>query len=161
MGRAERRREEKRQAHEARMAAASAEAAVMKSYMKSGTYDAPRALKDNAYMNAIKNHRAKLEERWAQNGITREDMKKEYERGYEDATRDIERRTSEFYFAAMCIVLHRDFKFGKTRLCNAMQNLYNVMVSELTNEDIRVRCKRETGVDICLNELEDGFEIDF
>lgn len=127
MGRAERRREERRQKHEEVMDRHSAYAqAIVK-------------------RDAIR--KAKLAE-IERNGITAEDLKANYDLGYHDALVWGTEYFQPFFYAAIAIVAKRELKYGKTRNLRLLHEIQQTMLEEITVYDILERAKQETGIDI-------------
>lgn len=127
MGRAERRREERRQKHEEVMDRHSAYAqAIVK-------------------RDAIR--KAKLAE-IERNGITNEHLKENYRLGYHDALVWASEYYQPFFYSAIAICAHRDLKFGETRMIRFLESVQQVMIEEISTGDIIERARRETGMDI-------------
>lgn len=100
MGRAERRREERRLKHEEVMDRHSAYAqAIVK-------------------RDAIR--KAKLAE-MEKNGITNEHLKENYRIGYHDALTWATEYYQPFFYSAIAICAHRDLKFGETRMIRFLE----------------------------------------
>ncbi len=131
---------------------------------KDGDFNSVTALRDPAYMIQVVQNRAKVRQQWEKNGITKDDLSREYDRGYNAAKKEIQRHLAvtyaRYFFAGVCITLHRDFKFGEKRLERVLQTLFNIMSSEICDYDIVERCKEETGVEIDIGDMRENAEID-
>lgn len=98
--------------------------------------------------------RSALVERLSQNGITPKDLENEYQKGYDNARHDLTSFCMQFFYCGAAIAAHNLFGFGETRIERLLTEMQRVMSEEIDREDIRERCKRETGVDI----IEGGFD---
>ena len=127
MGRAERRREERRQKQEAVMDRHSAYAQAI-------------VRKDAAKKAAI----ARIEK----NGITLSDLEANYKKGYHDALAWASEYYQPFFYSAIAICAKRDLKFGTTRIQRMLDSVKQMLIEELCTGDILERAKRETGMDI-------------
>ena len=135
--------------------AALKEAAVQYQHdMKHGGVNAHTALSNPAYLAQHIAAEKKRREAWEKNGITKEDLKTEYERGRSDAQKDLTRFTMRFFYSAAAIASHRLFGFGETRICRLLDDIQLIMTEEITTCDIIQRCKDETGVDILENDYD-------
>lgn len=87
---------------------------------------------------------AKLEK----NGITVKDLEENYKKGKHDALAWASEYYQPFFYSAIAIALHREFKFGETRMIRALETVQQIMTEEICTADIIERCRRETGLDI-------------
>jgi hypothetical protein len=122
--------------------------------MKHGGVNARTALSNPAYLAQHIAAEKKRREAWEKNGITKEDLKTEYERGRSDAQKDLTRFTMRFFYSAAAIASHRLFGFGETRICRLLDDIQLIMTEEITTCDIIQRCKDETGIDIFENDYD-------
>lgn len=122
--------------------------------MKNGGVNAHTALSNPAYLAQYIASEMKRREAWEKNGITKEDLKTEYERGRSDAQKDLARFTMRFFYSAAAIASHRLFGFGETRIYRLLDDIQLIMTEEITTCDIIQRCKDETGVDIFENDYD-------
>lgn len=127
MGRAERRREERLNRKLEMQDAMSAYSRAI--------------IRREAVRNAKK---AELEK----NGITTEDLEQNYKNGYHEALTWATKYYQPFFYSAIAICLHRDLKFGETRMCRFLEAVQQVMLEEISTGDIIERASRETGMDI-------------
>lgn len=98
--------------------------------------------------------RSALVQRLSQNGITPKDLENEYQKGYDNARADLTSFCMQFFYCGAAIAAHNLFGFGETRIERLLTEMQRVMTEEIDREDIRERCKRETGVDV----IERGFD---
>lgn len=82
------------------------------------------------------------------NGITTEHLEQNYKNGYHDALAWATKYYQPFFYSAIAICLHRDLKFGETRMCRFLEHVQQVMLEEISTGDIIERARRETGMDI-------------
>lgn len=73
--------------------------------------------------------------RLIQNGITAADLKKEFDRGYDAGLQDGGRPTTEIVFAATCLALHENFRFGKKRCLRTLNSIYSIMSEYVTSTE--------------------------
>lgn len=71
----------------------------------------------------------------SRNGITPEDLKKEYHRGYEDECRTITDNIGTIYTCAMLLALNELHGFGAGRLCRVVDRMNEYMVEYITSEE--------------------------
>lgn len=153
MNRSERRAQARADAKQKK--AALKEAAVQyQRDLKHGGVNAHTALSNPAYLAHHIAAEKKRRESMEKNGITKEDLKAEYERGYADARKDLARFQMRFFYSAAAIAVHRLFKFGATRIYRLLDDIQLIMTEEITTCDIIQRCKDETGVEIVENEYD-------
>lgn len=127
MGRKERRKQERAERREQASFAASAYARsiVRRAEQKQARYE-------------------KLEK----NGITVKDLEENYKRGKHDAFTWASEYYQPYFYSAIAIALHRDLKFGETRMIRFLEAVQQIMTEEICTADIIERCRRETGLDI-------------
>ena len=153
MNRAERRAQARADAKEKK--AALKEAGIQYQHdLKHGGVNARAALSNPAYMAHHIAAEKKRRESWDMNGITKEDLKAEYERGRADAQKDLTKFQMRFFYSAAAIASHRLFKFGPTRIYRLLDDIQLIMTEEITTCDILQRCFEETGVEIVANEYD-------
>lgn len=88
------------------------------------------------------------------NGITDKDLKQAYEDGRKHALHDYTSFGQAMFYSSCAIALHNVFRFGESRIVRVLNEMYRIMIEELTEEDIIQRCKRETGIEI---DIDDGY----
>ncbi len=151
MNRSDRRRQAREDAKEKKSALKQAALQYQRD-LKHGSIDAIAALSNPAYMAHHISTEMQRRKNMEKNGITKEDLKAEYERGRRDAQSDLTSFQMQCFYSAAGIALHRLFGFGETRICRVLDDIQLIMTEEITSCDIRERCKRETGVDIITND---------
>ena len=148
MGRAERRIIERLQQKEDREAAKVAARQFAADMARDGRFDPSKAIESPDYMAQVVVARARQREGWNKNGISYEDLKKEYQRGYDAAILDAVEHYMNFFYAGTGIALHNICGFGEMRIKRVLDELHRVMGEELSSGEIVERLKRETGLDI-------------
>lgn len=97
------------------------------------------------------NARIAVTERFMKNGITEQDVKDAYDRGYKAAIKEYVDKLlpyqQKFFYSAAAIAAHDLFGFGKDRGERLLDRIQQIMCEEISAGDIIDRCKRETGVD--------------
>ena len=92
---------------------------------------------------------AQRAERIATTGIaTAGDLKKEYDLGYRNATKSMQEYLVPFFFASLACALKETYKFGEERIIRTISATIRTMNEEISVQDMLLRCKRETGLDI-------------
>lgn len=82
------------------------------------------------------------------NGITAEDLAKNYKLGYNAALKWNSEYLQPFFYSAIAIAAKRTLKFGQERTLRLMHCVQQVMLEEIAKEDILERAKEETGIDV-------------
>ena len=100
-------------------------------------------LKEKARQTAI--------QRLSQNGITPEDLEKEYKRGWDAATREIAGFQLKMFYGGFALAMKREFGFGRERTARALRAAEQIMIEELTTVDMVERVLKETGMDMRFN----------
>lgn len=98
-------------------------------------------IKRDAAKNAEK---AKLE----RNGITAEDLKREYERGRSESLDEEWSFATKMIYCGFALALKREFDFDSDRILTAINAADWIIAEELTTEDIIDRVSRELGITI-------------
>lgn len=155
MGRAERRRLERKQSREDKKLQAAAALQLERDIKKNGIFNAQTAVTNPHYLGQITQQRLAQKKAMEKNGITEADLKAEYEKGYAAARRDLATFTMRMFYSAIAISLHRLFKFGETRIFRVLEDVQWIMTEEICTADIIARCKEETGIDICNGDYDD------
>lgn len=120
MNRAERRAESRRLQHEAELEA---------------KYLAKRDAAKKAAM-------AKLE----RNGITAADLQREYERGRNESVTEVSDFAIKMIYCGFVLALKREFGFGTERALRTLRAADQIILEELTTEDIIERVSHELGI---------------
>ena len=74
--------------------------------------------------------------RICQNGITPEDLEKEFYRGYESGRTDVGPQMSRMCFAAACLALHDLHGFGKHRCAEVLNAMNQYCLTALTSDEL-------------------------
>lgn len=82
----------------------------------------------------------------ARNGITPEDLEKEYKRGRDDATARIGEFQLKMFYCGFALAMKHEFGFGRKRIEKALHSAEQIMLEELTTVDIIERVLDETGL---------------
>lgn len=77
------------------------------------------------------------------NGLSIRDA---YDRGAKQALRAYTTTGQTLFYASAAIALHKLFGFGRERIYRVMDEMYNVMATALTSEEMLEMCERETGI---------------
>ena len=142
MNRAERRRQQRQNAHEAKRAAKQLDADLA----KTGLFDAVRATRDPAYMSELTRRKTAQMASWAKNGITRDDLKKAYDDGYLCAQKDLIGCNMRMFYGSMAIALHNIYGFAEKRTMRVLEETQKIMCEEFDADELFDRVKRETGI---------------
>jgi hypothetical protein len=155
MTRAERRKQEREQKNADKRAAAEAARKFEQDIKKTGIFDAKEAVRNPFYLQQVTKQRLEQRKEMEKNGITKEDLKAEYNRGYAAARRDLTVFTMRMFYSAIAISLHRLFKFGEARILRVLDDVQWIMTEEICTDDIMQRCRDETGIDITSGDYDD------
>lgn len=119
-----------------------------------GRAERRRIARENAKVLA-KAGKLGAEERKAQlfrNGITEEDLKKEYTDGFEEGFKQGNMATISTVFAATCLALHDEFGFGGTRCWRTLAKSYDHIMNTLLESEIIQEVYDVMGIEICLDD---------
>lgn len=154
MGRAERRKQERRQRQEDKKKTVDAARQLERDIKRNGIFAAETAVSNPYYMSQITQKRLAQKRNMEKNGITEADLKAEYEKGYAAARSDLSIFYIRMFYSAIAISLHRLFKFGETRIERVLSDVKWIMTEEICTDDILARCHNETGIDICCGDYD-------
>lgn len=87
---------------------------------------------------------AKLE----RNGITAEDLQREYERGKNESITDMTEFAMKMIYCGFALALKREFGFGRERVLRTLRAADQIILEELTTQDIVDRVSRELGIEV-------------
>lgn len=90
---------------------------------------------------------AKLE----RNGITADDLRREYERGKNESIADMTDFAMKMIYCGFALALKREFKFGPERVLRTLRAADQIILEELTTQDIIDRVSRELGIEVRFN----------
>lgn len=86
--------------------------------------------------------------RLTQNGITPQDLQKEYERGYDDGRTQTSEFAMKMIYCGFALALRREFGFGAQRILRMLHSADQIILEELTTQDIIDRVSRELGITV-------------
>ena len=93
------------------------------------------------------------------NGITLEDLTKEYRRGYDRGFRDASPACTEMTYAAAVLALRKEFKFGQDRCERFLREMDRQMVENIDSTEAIQKVFDEIGLQIRFKEaLDDHIE---
>lgn len=95
-------------------------------------------MRTSAYAQAIVRREAiekKARDRLSQNGITPEDLEKNYDLGYHKGFSDASEPVIKGCYAAVCLALHDLYGFGKERCKKTLEAIDQHMLMSLTSMD--------------------------
>lgn len=142
MNRAERRRKQRQDAHDAKRVSKE----LNSDLAKSGIFDAAKASRDPAYMAEITRRQAAQRAAWAKNGITKDDLKKAYDDGYKCAQQDLIGCNMKMFYGSLALALHSVYGFAEKRTLRVMEEVQRLMCEEFDSDELFARVKRETGI---------------
>lgn len=87
-------------------------------------------------------------EKIERNGITADDLKREYERGRNESVTEVSEFAMKMIYCGFALALKREFKFGSERVLRTLRAADQIILEELTTEDIIDRVNRELGIDV-------------
>ncbi len=90
---------------------------------------------------------AKLE----RNGITADDLQREYERGKNESIADMTDFAMKMIYCGFALALKREFKFGPERVLRTLRTADQIILEELTTQDIIDRVSKELGIEVRFN----------
>ena len=147
MGRADRRRHEKKQAEKQRMEKKQALQAYERDIQRDGCYDAHKATENDAYYKVI------VEKTARKSAIVADDrseakkiLKEQFDLGYNAARQDLSHHYMKHFYAGTAVALHDTFQFGQKRIARALEALNNVMSYSISSIDLLEECKHKTGI---------------
>ena len=97
-------------------------------------------------------------EKLERNGITAEDLKREYERGRNESITEMSDFAMKMIYCGFALALKREFKFGPERVLRTLRAADQIILEELTTDDIIDRVSRELGIAVRF-ECEKGDEL--
>lgn len=84
--------------------------------------------------------------RLMKNGITPEDLEKEYKRGWDAAINQTAEFAMKMIYCGFALALKREFGFGSTRVMRTLTAADKIILEELTTDEIIDRVARELGI---------------
>lgn len=89
--------------------------------------------------------------RLERNGITADDLQREYERGRNESITEMSEFAMKMIYCGFALALKREFKFGAERVLRTLRAADQIILEELTTDDIIDRVSRELGIDVRFN----------
>lgn len=89
-----------------------------------------------------------VKEKLERNGITVEDLDREYARGRNESVSDVTEFATKMIYCGFALALKREFKFGHDRVLRALRVADQIILEELTTEDIINRVSQELGINV-------------
>lgn len=93
------------------------------------------------------------------NGITTQDLAREFALGWEAGRKDTAGFFMRSAYAAMALAMKRELKFGRERILRILRTADQIILEELTTDDMIRRVSRECGIDLYFKTKEDGEDI--
>lgn len=98
--------------------------------------------------DAVKNaKKAQLE----RNGITADDLRKAYEQGKNESIAQMSEFAMKMIYCGFALALKREFKFGAERVLRTLRAADQIILEELTTDDIIDRVSKELGIEMRFN----------
>lgn len=85
-------------------------------------------------------------DRLERNGITAADLQREYERGRNESVTQASDFAIKMIYCGFVLALKREFGFGTERALRTLRAADQIILEELTTEDIIERVSRELGI---------------
>lgn len=102
--------------------------------------------------------RAAVIERLSKNGITPEDLKKEYDKGFDEGFRRAAEPIISSTYAAVCLALHELHGFGPKRCEDVLRLLDQKLLYSLTSVELAQQVLEDIGLTINFKEPFDRIE---
>lgn len=155
MNRKQRRDEARKMRLEEQEQARRAALEFAKDLKRTGDYDPQKALNNPFYMANVTTRKKEERKKWEQHGITQADVDDAWKRGYRRASNELSARYEILSFAACGLAMHKVCGFGKQRINKVLEEMYRVIMEELTKEDLVKRLERETGIELTFSSVEE------
>ena len=85
------------------------------------------------------------------NGITADDLKRAYEQGKNESITQMSEFAMKMIYCGFALALKREFKFGPERVLRTLRAADQIILEELTTEDIIDRVSKELGIEMRFN----------
>ncbi len=85
------------------------------------------------------------------NGITVDDLKRAYEQGKNESITQMSEFAMKMIYCGFALALKREFKFGPERVLRTLRAADQIILEELTTEDIIDRVSKELGIEMRFN----------
>ena len=86
------------------------------------------------------------------NGITADDLKHEYNRGFSDGFHEASPATFKTIYAAICLALNDKYGFGKKRCIDALNVIDQYVINSLTSAEAIEEVYKRIGIQIDFKE---------
>ena len=86
-------------------------------------------------------------------------FKEGYEKGYKQATHDAGRLAYRSVYGAILIAMRRNFKFGKQRLCRALNTADQLVLEAIHHQELVDAAFEETGIRLNFDAPFERFEV--
>lgn len=90
--------------------------------------------------------------RLERNGITKEDLKQNYDIGYEEGHKTAMHNTINVAFAAVCLALHELYGFGQHRCFKVLSKMYDTIVFNLDTKEAVDEVYKQIGLTLNLQD---------
>lgn len=94
----------------------------------------------------------KTARRMMQNGITPEDLKRNYDKGIREGFNRASMHMVEAYYAATAYALNKEFGFGQARCIRALRAIEEALIEAITNDELRKMALDRVGIEINFTE---------
>lgn len=82
------------------------------------------------------------------NGITADDLEREYKRGWDECYKHAFKYLNAMFYSAIAIVEQKDYQLPRSEILWLLDEVQQTITREICVEDVIERCKQETGIDI-------------
>lgn len=96
--------------------------------------------------------------RLMQNGISPDDLQKEFQSGYEEGFKNASKPIIRSCYAAVCLALRELYRFGSKRCCDVLSVMDRKLLETLTSEDAINEVWKQIGLQINFGEPFDRIE---
>ncbi len=87
-------------------------------------------------------------EKIERNGITVDDLRSEYVRGRNESITEMTEFAMKMIYCGFALALKREFKFGPERVLRTLHAADQIILEELTTQDIVDRVSKELGIEV-------------
>ena len=134
------RRQQEREARKAEKQQAKAAPAMEMRELKTllGKTERGRRFLNEAGLDRIKyelDAKQAAKARLERNGITAEDLKRNYDLGWQDGFQEGQEATTKVVLAALCMALHEQFGFGTTRCHRVLTDTINRVIYNMDSKE--------------------------
>ena len=90
--------------------------------------------------------------RLIQNGITPEDLKKEFDAGFEAGFKEASAPMVRSMYAAVLLAAHELYGFGRKRGVRLLNRIDRIITDVLTSSELMEQVYKDLGVEMCFDE---------